>query len=106
MMRNILLFPGLTIFIWNGDDAKGVTKAKARLMGEKINKFERKGEANLYTVTQSNEPDELWELLGGQPDEDIGQGTSIPDPYPPRLYQVNQTGARKVGDDRHGLVDW
>ena len=57
-------------------------------MGEKINKFERKGEANLYTVAQGNEPDEFWELLGGQPDEDIGQGTAIPDPYPPRLYQV------------------
>jgi len=83
-----ILDSGLTIFIWNGDDSKGVTKAKARLMGEKINKFERKGEANLYTVAQGNEPDELWELLGGQPDEDIGQGTAIPDPYPPRLYQV------------------
>jgi len=87
--RNVyILDSGLTIFIWNGDDAKGVTKAKARLMGEKINKFERKGEANLYTVTQGNEPDELWELLGGQPDEEIGQGNAIPDPYPPRLYQV------------------
>lgn len=83
-----ILDSGLTIFIWNGDDAKGVTKAKARLMGEKINKFERKGDANLYTITQGNEPEEFWDLLGGQPEEDIGDGAAIPDPYPPRLYQV------------------
>ncbi|EMP35542.1 Protein flightless-1 like protein [Chelonia mydas] len=59
-----------------------------RLFAEKINKNERKGKAEITLLSQSQEPPEFWEVLGGQPEE---IKANVPDdfqPAKPKLYKV------------------
>ncbi|XP_035694685.1 protein flightless-1 homolog [Branchiostoma floridae] len=62
--------------------------SSSRLMAEKINKNERKNEAEISVIRQGQETKAFWELLGGLPDEIMPH---VPDdfaPPKPRLYQV------------------
>lgn len=54
---------GTKIFIWNGMKSKNTTRQKARLVGEKLNKEERKNKAELIFCEQGDEPPELLEEL-------------------------------------------
>lgn len=54
---------GTKIFIWNGMKSKNTTRQKARLLGEKLNKEERKNKAELVFCEQGDEPIELLEEL-------------------------------------------
>lgn len=54
---------GTKIFIWNGMLSKNTIRQKARLLGEKLNKEERKSKADLLFCEQGDEPAELLEEL-------------------------------------------
>ena len=54
---------GSKIFIWNGMKSKNTTRQKARLIGEKLNKEERKNRAELIFCEQGDEVPELLEEL-------------------------------------------
>ncbi|XP_078610424.1 protein flightless-1 homolog isoform X3 [Branchiostoma floridae x Branchiostoma japonicum] len=85
---SFLLDAGLRIYIWAGQRSTLNTRTKARLMAEKINKNERKNEAEISVIRQGQETKAFWELLGGLPDEIMPH---VPDdfaPPKPRLYQV------------------
>lgn len=58
-----LIDAGLTIFIWNGNKAKNTIRQKARLIGEKLNKEERKCKAELVLCDQGDEPQEFLDEL-------------------------------------------
>lgn len=70
----------------------GLTKGFApalRLFAEKINKNERKGNAEITLLVQGQEPPEFWEALGGEPSE---IKKHVPDdfwPPQPKLYKVS-----------------
>ncbi|KAK1877460.1 Protein flightless-1 like [Dissostichus eleginoides] len=83
-----LLDSGTDIFIWRGANATLSGTTKARLFAEKINKNERKGKAEITTLSQNQEPPGFWEVLGGQPEE---IKKHVPDdfsPVRPKLYKV------------------
>ncbi|XP_033945941.1 protein flightless-1 homolog [Pseudochaenichthys georgianus] len=83
-----LLDSGPDIFIWRGANATLSGTTKARLFAEKINKNERKGKAEITTLSQNQEPPGFWEVLGGQPEE---IKKHVPDdfsPVRPKLYKV------------------
>ncbi|XP_074821174.1 LOW QUALITY PROTEIN: protein flightless-1 homolog [Natator depressus] len=83
-----LLDNGLEISVWRGSQATLSSTTKARLFAEKINKNERKGKAEITLLSQSQEPPEFWEVLGGQPEE---IKANVPDdfqPAKPKLYKV------------------
>ncbi|XP_071963998.1 protein flightless-1 homolog [Antedon mediterranea] len=84
-----LLDNRLSIMIWYGDQSKSLTRSKARLMAEKINKMERKNNANILMMTQGSEINEFWEILGGF-DIDFKPTPCVEDftPMKPKLYQV------------------
>lgn len=61
-----LLDNGMQIFLWYGRDSQSVTRSKARLFAEKINKNERKFQADLIVMKQGEEVDHrFWDLLEG-----------------------------------------
>lgn len=62
-----LLDDGMTIYLWNGLKSNPITRSKARLFAEKINKYERKFQAELIQQKQFEEVEQFWELLGGPP---------------------------------------
>lgn len=62
-----LLDDGMTIYLWNGLKSNPITRSKARLFAEKINKYERKFQAELIQQKQLEEVEPFWELLGGPP---------------------------------------
>lgn len=60
-----------------------------RLFAEKINKNERKGKAEIVTLSQNQEPPGFWEVMGGQPEE---IKKHVPDdfsPVRPKLYKAS-----------------
>lgn len=59
-----LLDIGLRIFIWSGFKSKNTVKQRARLIGEKLNKEERRSKAELIFCDQGSEPVEFLEELG------------------------------------------
>ena len=58
-----LVDAGLQIYVWWGKTCKNVLKSKARLMSEKINKNERKGNAVIQIFGQGDETLEFWKAL-------------------------------------------
>lgn len=58
-----LIDVGTKIFVWNGMKSKNTTRQKARLLGEKFNKEDRKNKAELVFCEQGDEPPELLEEL-------------------------------------------
>jgi hypothetical protein len=60
-----LLDDGMIIYLWNGSKSNPITRSKARLFAEKINKHERKFEAELIQMKQGDETMPFWKLLGG-----------------------------------------
>jgi len=100
-----LVDAGLQIYVWWGKTCKNVLKSKARLMSEKINKNERKGNAVIQIFGQGDETLEFWKALtdldvtSGHPDEDLAAADIVPESPPvshvkdfkqiiPRLYSV------------------
>uniref|UniRef100_UPI00398F7FAA protein flightless-1 homolog n=1 Tax=Pristiophorus japonicus TaxID=55135 RepID=UPI00398F7FAA len=83
-----LLDHGLEIYTWRGSQATLSASTKARLFAEKINKNERKGNAEIIQLMQNQEMPEFWEAVGGQPEE---IKCHVPDnfkPVRPKLYKV------------------
>jgi Leucine-rich repeat (LRR) protein len=62
-----LLDAGLTIYLWNGAKANPITCSKARLFAEKINKNERKFQAELIQMKLGDEVMPFWRMLEGPP---------------------------------------
>lgn len=68
-----------------------MAKSKARLVADKISKYERKGKAEVHMVYQGYEESEFWHLLGGikltekvRPNELL----QYRGPRSPRLYKI------------------
>ena len=70
-----LLDDGMRIYLWSGVRANPITRSKARLFAEKINKHERKFEAEIVQVRQGDESDAFWRLLHGPPPADDSHPT-------------------------------
>jgi hypothetical protein len=63
-----LLDDGMTIYLWNGSKSNPITRSKARLFAEKINKHERKFQAELVVMKQGEELLRFWDLTNnGEP---------------------------------------
>eukprot|EP00057_Strongylocentrotus_purpuratus_P005896 XP_011660370.1 PREDICTED: protein flightless-1 homolog [Strongylocentrotus purpuratus] len=80
---------GMDIFIWYGQKSNPITRSKARLMCEKINKMERKNNAKITMMYQGSEVEEFWEPIGGYREDFVPQDwleSFTPDK--PRLYKV------------------
>ncbi|XP_078491271.1 protein flightless-1 homolog isoform X2 [Ciona intestinalis] len=85
----LILDQGMNIFVWVGANAKGVKRSKARLIAEKINKDERKNNAEIVMSYQGYEEGDFWEIFGGIPDEILPSDLSVFRSSKPRLYKVN-----------------
>ncbi|XP_038675571.1 protein flightless-1 homolog [Scyliorhinus canicula] len=83
-----LLDHGLEIYTWRGSQATLSASTKARLFAEKINKNERKGNAEIMQLMQNQETPEFWEALGGQPEEIKCHVVDNFKPVRPKLYKV------------------
>lgn len=88
---------GLKIFVWSGRNSKCTVTQKGRLLAEKINKIERKDNAEIFDMYQGKEPIEFWSMLDVEKDEEELKNIVIPKskvpvdwkPKGPRLYQVH-----------------
>lgn len=85
----LILDSGMTMYVWVGELAKGVKRSKARLIAEKINKDERKNDAEIVMAYQGYEDDNFWEIFGGMPDEISPADLSVHRKGKPALYKVN-----------------
>lgn len=88
-----ILDEGPNIYLWYGKKSPGVLRSKARLLAEKINKYERKALSEILMLTQGQETPEFWTLLNcpnGRAPEDppMEHVTTGFNPIQPRLYQV------------------
>ncbi|XP_074648106.1 protein flightless-1 homolog isoform X2 [Tubulanus polymorphus] len=83
-----LIDAGQNLFLWIGRKSKNLTKSKARLVAEKINKNERKSQAKIFMEFQGKESDEFWQTLGGQNKNIIDWVPETWTPAPPILYNV------------------
>ncbi|XP_041473939.1 protein flightless-1 homolog [Lytechinus variegatus] len=80
---------GMDIYIWYGQKSNPITRSKARLMCEKINKMERKNNAKITMMYQGSEVEDFWEPLGGYREDFVPQDwlkSFVPEK--PRLYKV------------------
>ncbi|KAK7501988.1 hypothetical protein BaRGS_00006740 [Batillaria attramentaria] len=85
-----MLDAGTKIYIWVGKKSHLVTRTKSRLIAEKINKNERKGNAEIFVIPQNQETGEFWKLVGGPPvsmDIRDSKFTTLVLPHP-KLYRV------------------
>jgi len=85
----LLLDNGLVIYVWSGAYSKTVKRSKARLIAEKINKDERKNEAEIILQDQGYEDMEFWQIFGGLPDQIEIDDLTVYRHKHPRLYKVN-----------------
>ncbi|KAA0202906.1 hypothetical protein HAZT_HAZT000741 [Hyalella azteca] len=93
-----LLDDGKELYVWQGEKVKKTLVTKTRLAAEKINKDERKNEAEIHMLVQgkeSNKWGDFWAILGiDHEDETTPEGFEIvehienTEPLLPRLYQV------------------
>lgn len=91
-----LLDDGKVLYVWQGSKAKKTVTTKSRLCAEKINKEERKNQAEIHTLVQGKEHTEwpqFWAALGleeGEEDDlEIEEHVdSHFTPVTPKLYQV------------------
>ena len=66
-----LLDAGMNIYLWNGIKCNPITRSKARLFAEKINKHERKFQAELIQIKQGDETGPFWRMMHGPPDQEF-----------------------------------
>ncbi|KAK3582011.1 hypothetical protein CHS0354_039677 [Potamilus streckersoni] len=86
-----LVDDGLTIYIWVGKKARGVTRTKTRLIAEKMNKNEKKSKAEIVVLNQDQEVTDFWNALECTTAEERSIVAWVPDdfePAEPRLYKV------------------
>ena len=89
-----LLDDGMKLFLWNGLKCNPITRSKARLFTEKINKYERKFQAELVQVKQGEETASFWEYISGSPAGEQSEikehvkENEINNPIKPKLYKV------------------
>ncbi|CAF0824220.1 unnamed protein product [Brachionus calyciflorus] len=90
-----LLDYGMTIFLWNGAKCNPITRSKARLFAENINKYERKFQAELIQQKQGDEVLQFWKILEGPPEpefftKEFSESSNPPenDKFQPKLYKV------------------
>lgn len=62
-----ILDAGMSIYLWNGLKCNPITRSKARLFAENINKYERKFQAELHQMKQGDEAMAFWKLVQGPP---------------------------------------
>uniref|UniRef100_H2ZPM3 Gelsolin-like domain-containing protein n=1 Tax=Ciona savignyi TaxID=51511 RepID=H2ZPM3_CIOSA len=84
----LILDTGMTIYVWVGVNAKGVKRSKARLIAEKVNKDERKNNAEIVMSYQGYEEGDFWMIFGGIPDEIEPNDLTQYRGEKPRLYKV------------------
>jgi len=85
----LIIDKGKSIHVWCGSLAKSVKRSKARLIAEKINKDERKNEAEIVMQDQGYEDYYFWQLFGGIPDEIETEDLTKYKGSKPCLYRVN-----------------
>ncbi|KAK7111739.1 protein flightless-1 homolog [Littorina saxatilis] len=84
-----LLDAGMRLFIWTGKKSNLVTRTKSRLIAEKINKNERKGNAEIEVFPHGQETMEFWKLIGGPPaNMSIKETSKVIELPHPKLYRV------------------
>lgn len=90
-----LLDDGMKIYLWNGVKSTPITRSKARLFAEKINKYERKFQAELVQMKQTDEAAPFWRMLNGPPPnlteyeyKEHVSTDEINNPIKPKLYKV------------------
>uniref|UniRef100_A0A8D0GFE8 FLII actin remodeling protein n=1 Tax=Sphenodon punctatus TaxID=8508 RepID=A0A8D0GFE8_SPHPU len=83
-----LLDHALNLYVWRGSQATLSGTTKARLFAEKINKNERKGKAEITLLSQTQEPPEFWDVLGGQMEEIKANVQDDFQAAKPKLYKV------------------
>ncbi|MPC08934.1 Protein flightless-1 [Portunus trituberculatus] len=91
-----LLDDGKVLYVWQGSKAKKTVTTKSRLCAEKINKEERKNQAEIHTLVQDKEHTEwpqFWAALGLEEgeEEDLEIEEHVDShftPVNPKLYQV------------------
>uniref|UniRef100_A0A2P2I1Y5 Protein flightless-1-like n=1 Tax=Hirondellea gigas TaxID=1518452 RepID=A0A2P2I1Y5_9CRUS len=93
-----LLDDGKDIYVWQGEKVKKTLTTKTRLAAEKINKDERKNEAEIHMLVQGKENikwGDFWSILGSDHEEattpdgyEIIEHDDGFNPVSPRLYQV------------------
>nr|XP_006817675.1 PREDICTED: protein flightless-1 homolog [Saccoglossus kowalevskii] len=80
---------GMKMYLWYGSQCKSLTKSKARLMSEKINKNERKNQSEIIAMLQNDEIERFWELLSGKPEWfEVKPWVEDFVPARPKLYKV------------------
>lgn len=84
-----ILDAGKQIYIWTGKKSTLMLRSKARLIAEKLNKNERKSNAEILTVAQGGEEPDFWKLVGRVPDSMIKESSQTDIEYhKPVLYKV------------------
>ncbi len=75
-----LLDDGMTIYVWMGAKSNPITRSKARLFAEKINKHERKFQAELVVMKEGCEEldTRFSELLSSAPSPTSGSAPASP----------------------------
>ena len=63
----MVLDTGMVLYVWCGRKSKALLRSKARLFSEKVNKTERKGDAEIELLHQDSETEEFWSALVGKP---------------------------------------
>ena len=67
----VVLDAGMKIFVWRGRQAMAIRQSKGRLIAEKINKIERKNNAEIFSIVQGCEDQDFWKCFGGLDLEDL-----------------------------------
>lgn len=90
-----LLDNGMSIYLWNGIKCNPITRSKARLFAENINKYERKFQSELIQLKQGDEVMAFWRILQGPPSTDFfnkefceDENLAEPGKFQPKLYKV------------------
>ncbi|CAF0908368.1 unnamed protein product, partial [Didymodactylos carnosus] len=82
---------GPKLYVWNGKKCNYITRNKARLFVEKVNKSERKTLSELIQINQGEEPAQFWRDLGGLP-TNFQITNHVPEDFTPErsiLYKVD-----------------
>ncbi|GAV08468.1 hypothetical protein RvY_18151 [Ramazzottius varieornatus] len=85
---------GKKLYVWIGKKSKNITRSKARLLAEKVNKIERKGSSEIVVFNQRTETQEFWRALNAPKSPWMAEEPKmhVPEdftPIVPRLYAIH-----------------
>lgn len=89
-----LLDAGMSIYLWSGARANPITRSKARLFAENINKYERKFQAELVQMRQGDETAPFWRMIDGPPP----RASSVLSPKDSRETSHDRTTSTAAGE--------